>query len=72
MPKGNADIEDYIVPSNGIILKNIPTDERIMIIENEYCLSFGCGRILSLSEKRFGKHCINHQNKRPFTFYRNY
>ena len=38
-----------------------PVDEETLIIDEVYCSIFGCGKKLTLIEKRYGNKCFNHQ-----------
>ena len=42
-------------------IKVEPVDEERLVIEEVYCSIFGCGKKLTLIEKRYGNKCFNHQ-----------
>ncbi len=52
LPKG------YIEPE--YLAESTKTIERNVVIEDQCCSYFGCGRILSMREKLFGSKCIDH------------
>lgn len=59
--KPNSRVNEYNIFA--IIEKARPVFEDEIKIREKYCIVFGCGKLLSLDERRFGNKCIKHQKQ---------